>query len=143
MVVVKDKRPFANIELILMQHLGAVFAVYTDTDTPPDGTIGIQINRLPSTPDDGYTDWPRVRISVFHADYTEAERLSEKIRQEIYALDSGGTILMPPDADVDLAGKTILIDTARSDVPPENEAYANPERVLVSAYYELSLRRPN
>ncbi|AEV52226.1 hypothetical protein [Nocardia phage NBR1] len=141
MVVVKDETPYANIELVLMEFLKTFGE--TDTVVPPDGVKGIQINRMAGEPDDGLTDYPRVRVLVYDDDYVEAQRTAEKIRQRIYTLDNGGHIVMPPEADVDLAGKTVLFDTARGDVPPENEAYPNPERVQVSGYYAFSLRRPN
>lgn len=146
MVVVIDETPYANVELVLMHYFDTVLDAYldsfTDTAVPPDGKTAIQVNRMPGEPDDGLTDYPRIRVISYADDYTEAQRLAERIRQKVARLDNGGVVTMPPDADVDLADKVVQFDTARGDVPPENEAYPNPERVQVVAYYQFSLRRP-
>ncbi|QUD15910.1 hypothetical protein [Nocardia phage KYD2] len=142
MVVVKDETPYANIELVLMEFLASL--ADTDTVVPPDGATALQINRMAGEPDDGLTDYPRVRILTYADDYLVAQKLAERVRQRLYTLDNGGTFTMAADGpDEDLAGKVILFDTARGDVPPENEAYPNPERTQVSGYYAFSLRRPN
>lgn len=144
MVVVIDQSRYANIELVLMHFYAEQLEVETDTVVLADGVTGLQVNRMPGEPDDGLTDYPRVRVLAYANDYQTAQKLAERVRQAHRILDNGGTVTMPDDhEDEDLAGKTVLFDTARGDVPPENEEYPNPERVQVSAYYAFSLRRPN
>lgn len=143
MVVVLDESPYANVELVLMQFYGEALDLPTDTVVLEDKVNGLQINRMTGEPDDGLTDYPRVRIISYHDDYAEAERMAERVRQVTQRIDNGRQpVVMAPDADPDLAGKTILFDTARGDVPPENEAYPNPDRVQVVSYYRYALRRP-
>ena len=143
MVVTLNLSPYANIELVLMQFFADTLELPTDTVVLADKVNGLQINRMTGPPDDGLTDYPRVRVICYHDDYAEAERMAERVRQAHQWIDNGRhAVVMANDADPDLAGKRVLFDTARGDVPPENEAYPNPDRVQVVSYYRYALRRP-
>lgn len=144
MVVTREElEPYADIQLVLMQALEQRTGAWADMLPPEDGVEGYEIVRVPGRPDDGLTDYPHVRVSAYANDQVAAQRLAERARQIVQSLDNGGVIEMAPDCpDPELAGKTVQFDTARGDVPPEGQAYPNPNRTQVTGFFAFSLRRP-
>lgn len=123
--------PFANVEKVLMAALADLGD--TDTETPPEDTpAGIRINRVGGT-DDGITDYPRVEISCYAPTYDAMHALAEAVRDRMLTL--GGEAFV-------VDGRRVTIDFARTDTPPEQVPYDNPDRKRAAGWYLLGLMRP-
>lgn len=127
--------PFPNINYVVMSYLEANGVVgYTDTAVPPDDVdLAVQVNRTGGY-DDGFTDFPRVEVRAYAPTYPEAEELAETVRQWLLVL--GGEQVEYAD------GKFATVDFCRTDQPPEDMPYDNPDRVVVPAWYRFGLMRP-
>lgn len=130
--------PFPDIELVLLDLLDPYgeTVTATDVDDPPDGTI--QVERI-GGPDDGITDRPRVRITIYGRDRRAAWALSRQLQQVVLA--SGGTqVTGPMTAEEYPAG--VLLDLARTATPPRQLAEQGRNARIVETIYEFHLRRP-
>lgn len=105
-----------------------------DTVTPEKITSPvIRVLRVGGS-DNGITDMPRVEVSCYAATRNQAREMSEQCRQIILA-NKGRSVSMPD-------GSSVLLDNARTDTPPQQVPYDNPDLTRAQAYYRFALRRP-
>lgn len=119
-----------DVEELLMAYLEQVAP--TDTVTPEQMTSkAIRVLRVGGS-DDGVTDSPRVEVACFAPTRNEAREMGEQCRQLLLVL--GGQA-------VRIDGRHVLVDSCRTDTPPEPVPYDNPDVDRAVAYYRLGLRR--
>lgn len=128
-------KPFPNIALVVAAYLEQNGVVpYVDTAVPPeDYEVAAQVVRVGGY-DDGITDFPRVEVRTYAPSWDAAEEKAEEIRQWLLVL--GGNAVEYAE------GKSATIDFCRTDNPPEDMPYDNPDRVVVPAWYRFGLMRP-
>jgi hypothetical protein len=130
--------PFPDIELVLLDLLDPYGDTVTATsvDDPPNGTI--QIERI-GGPDDGITDRPRVRVTVYGRDRRAAWDLTRQLQQAILA--AGGAMVTGP-ATAEEYPSGVLLDLARTATPPRQLGEQGRNARIVESIYEFHLRRP-
>ena len=128
--------PFPNISKVLISYLeGTAGVPYVDTALPPDEVpLAVQVARVGGD-DDGLTDYPRVEVRTYAPTWEEAEEMAESIRQWLLVLGGEGVEYAP--------GQVAVVDFCRTDGPPEDSPYDNPDRVMVPAWYRFGLMRPS
>lgn len=123
---------FPDAELVALDLLAPIAATVTHTDeslTAP----AVQVQRIGGS-DDGITDRPRVQVRCYGATRAEAWSLGEQVRQRVLAAAGTG-----------VTGEyvtDVLIDSARTVTPVQQLPERNPDLRVVTATYELSMRRP-
>lgn len=123
---------FPDIEETVMALLDPIAPA--DTVTPEKITTPvIRVLRVGGS-DNGITDFPRVEVSCFAPTRNQAREMSELCRQVILASKASSVEI--PD------GPTVYIDNARTDTPPQQVPYDNPDLTRAQAYYRFALRRP-
>jgi hypothetical protein len=124
--------PFADAEAIVMTLLSPLGATVSTTPAQITSPI-IRVERVGGS-DDLFTDYPRVDVSVLYpiaqdGDTAAAWTLAEQCRQ---------AMLAARNTTVDGA----LIDNCENATPPQLLPWDNPQLRLISATYQLALRRP-
>jgi hypothetical protein len=128
---------FPDVHDVLITYLrqritdAAVDTVFPEKITGPV----LRVLRIGGT-DNGTTDFPRVEVTAAHRTFDEARKLGERARQELLVL-SGRAVDDVPGHD-----GPVLIDSCRTDTPPEPVPYDNPDVDRHPAVYVLALRRP-
>lgn len=117
---------FPDAEAVVMTLLEPVAPTVTST---PESLVTqvIRVQRVGGS-DDGITDYPRMEIACYGTNRAEAWELAEQCRR---------VILASVRTEVD----GVLIDNARTDNPPTQIPYANPDVRRVIAYYRFAWRR--
>lgn len=130
--------PYPDIELVLLDLLDPYGETVTATSVDDPAPRTIQIERI-GGPDDGVTDRPRVRVTVYGGDRREAWALTRELQQVVLA--SGGSMVTGPmTAEEYPAG--VLLDIARTATPPRQLAEQGRNARIVETIYEFHLRRP-
>ncbi len=130
---------FPSIELVLMAYLTGALGVPADTAPPdpdradPDSPV-FEVRRVGGT-DDGITDYPRVEVKTHAGSRPAAQALGERARQHLLVL--GGRAVAVPEYT-----GPVLVDSCRTDTPPERLPTMNPDADVDVAYYRVALRRP-
>lgn len=118
---------YPDAEQVVMALLESLAPTVTET-TDPIVTPLIRVMRVGGNSDQ-LQDYPRMEIACYGATRNEAWQLQQQC--EAVIVNSPGT---------EVAGT--LIDNARTDNPPQQPPYANPDVRRVVAYYRFTWRRP-
>jgi hypothetical protein len=126
---------FADAEevgLALLQPLTAAETVTSTGETIVPPLIRVQ---RAGGPDDGLTDYPDLEVLCFGTDRRNAWQLAEQVRQLILAAQ--GTEILLEDAAL-----RVTIDHSETTTSPDQVQWADPGQKVVSATYQLQMRRP-
>lgn len=124
--------PYPDAELVMLDLLSSVAAGVTHTGDALQAPT-VQVQRIGGS-DDGVTDRPRVQVTCYGATRAEAWQLAEETRQIVLA--AAGTAV----SGSYVTG--VLIDSTRTVTPAQQLPERNPDLRVVSAAYELAMRRP-
>lgn len=130
--------PWPDVHDVLIHYLTDNLDDTTvDTSTPKHiGGPAVRVLRVGGR-DDGLTDFPRVEIAAYDRSFDDARQLGEQIRQLI--LDLPGKRVLVPGGPT----RGVLVDSAKTDTPPEPIPYDDPQTERAVAYYRLAFRRPS
>jgi hypothetical protein len=129
---VQQLAPFADAEAVVMALLASLGTTVSTTPAQITSPI-IRVERVGGA-DDLVTDYPRIDVSVLYpiaqdGDTAAAWTLAELCRQ---------TMLAARNTTVSGA----LIDNCENATPPQLLPWDDPNLRLISATYQLALRRP-
>lgn len=118
---------FADAETVGLQLLAHL--AETRLTTPSTLTFPLIVLRRTGGIDNGITDWARLQVDTFGANYAEVVSLTESVRQAVLAAPA-------------TAVGGVSVDDAFTEAAPQFLAYDDKGTQRYVATYRLALRRP-